>query len=52
MKAVGLHHTNNQLSAAIIGMGQTGHYRLNLSRWLAERQFQFVLVNPHVVKRR
>lgn len=41
----------HQLSAAIVGMEPTGHYWLNLSRWLAERQFQVVLVNPHLVKK-
>ncbi|WP_274648988.1 IS110 family transposase [Paenibacillus humicola] len=39
------------LTAAIVGMEPTGHYWLNLSRWLSERQFEVVLVNPHLVKK-
>jgi transposase len=41
----------HQLSATIIGMEPTGHYWLNVSRWLAERQLEVVLVNPHLVKK-
>jgi transposase len=41
----------HHLSAAIVGMEPTGHYWLNLSHWLTERQFQVVLVNPHLVKK-
>jgi transposase len=41
----------HQLSRAIIGMEPTGHYWLNLSRWLAERELEVVLVNPHLVKK-
>ncbi|MGG3471659.1 IS110 family transposase [Neobacillus pocheonensis] len=43
--------TAHQLSAAIVGMEPTGHYWLNVSRWLAARQFEVVLVNPHLVKK-
>jgi transposase len=32
-------------------MEPTGHYWLNVSRWLSERQFEVVLVNPHLVKK-
>jgi transposase len=32
-------------------MEPTGHYWLNLSRWLSNRQFEVVLVNPHLVKK-
>ncbi|MDB5052447.1 MAG: transposase [Bacilli bacterium] len=39
------------LTAAIVGMEPTGHYWLNLSRWLSNRQFEVVLVNPHLVKK-
>ncbi|MFC3249804.1 IS110 family transposase [Paenibacillus sepulcri] len=39
------------LTAAIVGMEPTGHYWLNVSKWLAERQFEVVLVNPHLVKK-
>jgi transposase len=45
-----LHHTHH-LTATIVGMEPTGHYWLNLSHWSAERQFQVVLVNPHLVKK-
>ncbi|BBH19012.1 hypothetical protein Back11_30840 [Paenibacillus baekrokdamisoli] len=41
----------HNLSAAIVGMEPTGHYWLNLSKWLSERQFEVVLVNPHLVKK-
>ncbi|SFJ77609.1 Transposase [Paenibacillus sp. UNC496MF] len=41
----------HSLSTAIVGMEPTGHYWLNVSRWLAERQFEVVLVNPHLVKK-
>jgi transposase len=40
-----------QLTEAMIGMEPTGHYWLNLSRWLFDRKFQAVLVNPHLVKK-
>ncbi|MCQ6564120.1 IS110 family transposase, partial [Paenibacillus mendelii] len=43
--------TAHSLSAAIVGMEPTGHYWLNVSRWLSERQFEVVLVNPHLVKK-
>ncbi|SEB46155.1 IS110 family transposase [Paenibacillus sp. GP183] len=43
--------TDHKLTAAIVGMEPTGHYWLNISRWLAERQFEVVLVNPHLVKK-
>lgn len=39
------------LTAAIVGMEPTGHYWLNLSRWLKNRQIEVVLVNPHLVKK-
>ncbi len=32
-------------------MEPTGHYWLSISRWLSEKQFQVVLVNPHLVKK-
>jgi transposase len=41
----------HRLTKAIIGMEPTGHYWLNLSYWLAEREFEVVLVNPHLVKK-
>jgi transposase len=41
----------HHLSTAIVGMEPTGHYWLNLSHWLAEREFEVVLVNPHLVKK-
>lgn len=39
------------LTAAIVGMEPTGHYWINLSRWLSNHQFEVVLVNPHLVKK-
>jgi transposase len=41
----------HRLTKAIIGMEPTGHYWLNVSYWLAEREFEVVLVNPHLVKK-
>ncbi len=41
----------HNLSSAIVGMEPTGHYWLNVSRWLSERHFEVVLVNPHLVKK-
>ncbi|MDQ0114019.1 transposase [Paenibacillus harenae] len=41
----------NGLTEAIVGMEPTGHYWLNVSRWLSEQQFEVVLVNPHLVKK-
>ncbi|WP_236293433.1 IS110 family transposase, partial [Paenibacillus allorhizoplanae] len=38
----------HNLSSAIIGMEPTGHYWLNVSKWLSERQYEVVLVNPHL----
>ena len=43
--------TTHHLSAAIVGMEPTGHYWLNVSRWLTERHFEVVFVNPHLVKK-
>jgi transposase len=43
--------TTHHLSAAVVGMEPTGHYWLNVSRWLTEHHFEVVLVNPHLVKK-
>jgi transposase len=43
--------TAHHLSATVVGMEPTGHYWLNVSRWLAAHQFEVVLVNPHLVKK-
>lgn len=32
-------------------MEPTGHYWLNVSRWLVQHEFEVVLVNPHLVKK-
>lgn len=45
-----LQSTHN-LDSAIIGMEPTGHYWLSVSKWLSEKQFEVVLVNPHLVKK-
>ena len=41
----------HNLNFAIIGMEPTGHYWLSVSRWLSEKQFEVVIVNPHLVKK-
>ncbi len=41
----------HNLNSAIVGMEPTGHYWLSVSRWLSERHFEVVLVNPHLVKK-
>jgi transposase len=42
---------NKGLDNEIIGMEPTGHYWLNLSQWLYDRNIDVVTVNPHLVKR-
>lgn len=39
------------LDTTIVGMEPTGHYWVNLSKWLHERNIEVVTVNPHLVKR-
>ncbi|WP_419392752.1 IS110 family transposase [Cytobacillus praedii] len=39
------------LDTAIVGMEPTGHYWLNLSQWLYDRNIDVVTVNPHLVKK-
>ncbi|MEC1525641.1 IS110 family transposase [Neobacillus niacini] len=39
------------LDAAIVGMEPTGHYWINLSKWLNNQNIEVVTVNPHLVKR-
>ncbi|MFD6211507.1 IS110 family transposase [Peribacillus sp. NPDC060253] len=41
----------NKLDAAIVGMEPTGHYWINLSKWLFKQGIEVVTVNPHLVKR-
>ncbi|WP_010493213.1 IS110 family transposase [Paenibacillus elgii] len=41
----------HNLNTTIIGMEPTGHYWLSVSRWLAKKQIEVVLVNPHLVKK-
>ena len=38
-------------STEIVGMEPTGHYWLNLSKWLFEQSIDVVTVNPHLVKK-
>jgi transposase len=45
-----LKRTNN-LNTAIVGMEPTGHYWINLSKWLFEQNIDVVTVNPYHVKR-
>ena len=40
-----------KLDAAIVGMEPTGHYWINLSKWLFNQKIEVVTVNPHLVKR-
>jgi transposase len=39
------------LDEAIVGMEPTGHYWINLSKWLHKKNIEVVTVNPHLVKR-
>jgi transposase len=41
----------NGLETEIVGMEPTGHYWLNLSQWLYDRNIDVVSVNPHLVKK-
>jgi transposase len=41
----------NNLDAVIVGMEPTGHYWINLSKWLIKQNIEVVTVNPHLVKR-
>ncbi len=41
----------HKLETAIVGMEPTGHYWINLSKWLIKQDIEVVTVNPHLVKR-
>ncbi|MFF2591501.1 IS110 family transposase [Peribacillus butanolivorans] len=41
----------NSLDTTIVGMEPTGHYWINLSKWLSNEKVDVVTVNPHLVKR-
>jgi transposase len=41
----------NNLDEAIVGMEPTGHYWINLSKWLFNQHIEVVTVNPHLVKK-
>src|SRR3954469_5759131 len=41
----------NNLDTTIVGMEPTGHYWINLSKWLFNQNIEVVTVNPHLVKR-
>jgi transposase len=41
----------NNLDEAIVGMEPTGHYWINLSKWLSNQEIEVVTVNPHLVKK-
>ncbi|MFC0560790.1 IS110 family transposase, partial [Halalkalibacter alkalisediminis] len=45
-----LKETKN-FNKSIVGMEPTGHYWLNLSKWLYEQNVDVVTVNPHLVKK-
>ena len=38
-------------NAAIVGMEPTGHYWLNLSKWLYSQSIEVVTVNSHLVRK-
>jgi len=38
-------------TSTIIGMEPTGHYWINLSKWLYDQDIEAVTVNPHLVKK-
>jgi transposase len=40
-----------KLTKIIVGMEPTGHYWLSLAHWLNNKEFEAVLVNPHLVKK-
>ncbi|MDQ6597848.1 IS110 family transposase [Bacillus salipaludis] len=40
-----------KLDSTIVGMEPTGHYWINLSKWLDKQNIEVVTVNPHLVKR-
>nr|WP_263326261.1 IS110 family transposase [Neobacillus sp. Marseille-Q6967] len=42
---------SNNLDEVIIGMEPTGHYWINLSKWLSNQNIEVVTVNPHLVKK-
>lgn len=41
----------HKLEYSIVGMEPTGHYWINLSKWLLNQDIEVVTVNPHLVKR-
>ncbi|MDQ6600706.1 IS110 family transposase [Bacillus salipaludis] len=41
----------NNLDEAIVGMEPTGHYWINLSKWLFKQDIEVVTVNPLLVKK-
>ncbi len=43
--------TKANFKTAIVGMEPTGHYWLNLSKWLYNHNVDVVTVNPHLVKK-
>ncbi|MEH7503808.1 IS110 family transposase [Neobacillus drentensis] len=40
-----------KLDVAIVGMEPTGHYWINLAKWLFNQNIEVVTVNPHLVKK-
>lgn len=43
--------SSHLLNTEIVGMEPTGHYWLNVSKWLHEQGIDVVTVNPHLVKK-
>jgi transposase len=43
--------TIKNFNSTIVGMEPTGHYWLNVSKWLYDQNIDVVTVNPHLVKK-
>jgi transposase len=43
--------TTKNFNSTIVGMEPTGHYWLNISKWLYDQNIDVVTVNPHLVKK-
>ncbi|PWW28874.1 transposase [Cytobacillus oceanisediminis] len=41
----------HKLEVSIVEMEPTGHYWINLSMWLINKEIEVVTVNPHLIKR-
>jgi transposase len=48
---INLLKTLKGFDSTIVGMEPTGHYWINLSKWLYDQDIEAVTVNPHLVKK-